>query len=40
MLSAGEKICEGTPEYVAQDARVVDAYLGADHAATEPIALA
>ncbi|HYY88524.1 MAG TPA: ABC transporter ATP-binding protein, partial [Chloroflexota bacterium] len=41
VLSAGEKICEGTPEYVAQDARVVDAYLGADHAdATEPIALA
>jgi branched-chain amino acid transport system ATP-binding protein len=40
VLSAGEKICEGTPEYVAQDARVVDAYLGTDHTGTsEPIAL-
>jgi branched-chain amino acid transport system ATP-binding protein len=28
VLSAGEKICEGAPEYVAQDARVIDAYLG------------
>jgi branched-chain amino acid transport system ATP-binding protein len=28
VLSAGEKICEGTPEFVARDARVVDAYLG------------
>jgi branched-chain amino acid transport system ATP-binding protein len=41
VLSAGEKICEGTPEYVARDARVVDAYLGTDHTATsESIALA
>jgi branched-chain amino acid transport system ATP-binding protein len=40
VLSAGEKICEGTPEYVAQDARVVDAYLGIDHTGTsEPINL-
>ena len=38
VLSAGEKICEGTPEYVAQDARVVDAYLGTD--TSETIALA
>ena len=28
VLSAGEKLCEGTPEQVAQDPRVVDAYLG------------
>jgi len=41
VLSAGEKICEGTPELVAQDARVVDAYLGTDHSeTTRPIALA
>ena len=41
VLSAGEKICEGTPDYVAQDARVVDAYLGTDHNETsESIALA
>ena len=38
VLSAGEKICEGTPEHVAQDARVVDAYLGTD--TSETIALA
>jgi branched-chain amino acid transport system ATP-binding protein len=41
VLSAGEKICEGTPEYVAQDARVVDAYLGTGHTdGVEAIALA
>jgi branched-chain amino acid transport system ATP-binding protein len=38
VLSAGEKICEGSPENVAQDARVVDAYLGTD--TSESIALA
>jgi branched-chain amino acid transport system ATP-binding protein len=41
VLSAGEKICEGTPESVAQDARVVDAYLGTGHTdQAEAIALA
>ncbi|HTD77101.1 MAG TPA: ABC transporter ATP-binding protein [Chloroflexota bacterium] len=41
VLSAGEKISEGTPNRVAQDPRVVDAYLGTDHTeTTEPIALA
>ena len=34
----GEKICEGSPEYVASDARVVAAYLGTEH--TEAVALA
>jgi len=32
VLSAGEKLAEGTPEAVAQDPRVVDAYLGTDDA--------
>jgi branched-chain amino acid transport system ATP-binding protein len=41
VLSAGEKLCEGTPRAVAQDARVIDAYLGTDHTdLTESIALA
>jgi branched-chain amino acid transport system ATP-binding protein len=41
VLSAGEKISEGTPNRVAQDPRVVDAYLGTDHTeTTKPIALA
>jgi branched-chain amino acid transport system ATP-binding protein len=41
VLSAGEKLSEGTPEAVAQDPRVIDAYLGTDHTeAIESIALA
>jgi len=41
VLSAGEKISEGTPNRVAQDPRVVDAYLGTDDTeASESIALA
>jgi branched-chain amino acid transport system ATP-binding protein len=41
VLSAGEKLSEGTPEAVAQDPRVIDAYLGTDHTeAMESIALA
>jgi len=38
VLSAGEKISGGTPEQVAQDARVIDAYLGTGQA--EAVALA
>ncbi len=38
VLSAAEKISEGTPEAVARDPRVVDAYLGTSH--TEAAALA
>jgi branched-chain amino acid transport system ATP-binding protein len=38
VLSAGEKISEGTPDNVAQDPRVVDAYLGTG--AAEAVALA
>lgn len=41
VLSAGEKLSEGKPEVVAQDPRVIDAYLGTDHTdAVESIALA
>src|SRR5262252_7145795 len=41
VLSAGEKLSEGSPEAVAQDPRVIDAYLGTDHTeALESIALA
>ena len=40
VLSAGEKICEGTPELVAQNARVVDAYLGTEATESEHVALA
>ena len=31
VLSAGEKISEGSPEQVARDPQVIDAYLGTDH---------
>ncbi|HEV7666540.1 MAG TPA: ABC transporter ATP-binding protein [Chloroflexota bacterium] len=40
VLSAGEKICEGSPRDVAQDARVIDAYLGPGRAESEAVALA
>ena len=41
VLSAGEKLSEGTPEAVAQDPRVIDAYLGTDDTeALDSIALA
>ena len=40
VLSAGEKICEGRPELVAQNARVVDAYLGTEATESEHVALA
>lgn len=32
-LAAGIKVCEGTPEEVRRDPRVIDAYLGASHVA-------
>jgi branched-chain amino acid transport system permease protein len=37
VLARGSCICEGTPDHVQQDSRVLDAYLGEDFQLEEPV---